>query len=347
MGKINLIQIALMAVLMLSLFQVAFSQETPAEAKPLPKPAEPVIKVTLSSPQTEVMVGEMIKLDLTLTNMTDNKLTVIKPIIDVDSVTFSITYAPYLENENGWSFVFSGITPSVYEHSRDKMNMITLGKKGTPEAAYKASFTLPAVVPTTCSIAADYHGASESLSSNSVAIKISSPKTTKGEDLKQGELIAVMETSMGKMSFRFFLHEAPNTVMHFLKLSKEGFYNNLTFHRIIKDFMIQGGDPDGRGSGGPGYSIGAELNNNKHQKGTLSMARSSHLDSAGSQFFVCLAPQQRLDSGYTTFGQLIEGVEILDAIGKVKTTGSNANPADRPLQPVTIKNIILEYRLDK
>ena len=118
---------------------------------------------------------------------------------------------------------------------------------------------------------------------------------------------------------------APNTVNNFVSLVKKGFYDGLIFHRIIAGFMIQGGDPDGTGMGGPGYSIKGEFNYNgfdnslKHSRGVLSMARAQHPDSAGSQFFIMHANAPHLDGQYAAFGKLIEGEDVLDKIASVDT----------------------------
>ena len=127
---------------------------------------------------------------------------------------------------------------------------------------------------------------------------------------------------------------APNTVNNFVSLVKKGFYDGLIFHRIIAGFMIQGGDPDGTGMGGPGYSIKGEFNYNgfdnslKHSRGVLSMARAQHPDSAGSQFFIMHANAPHLDGQYAAFGKLIEGEDVLDKIASVDTDYS-----DRPRKP--------------
>jgi peptidyl-prolyl cis-trans isomerase B (cyclophilin B) len=153
------------------------------------------------------------------------------------------------------------------------------------------------------------------------------------------EPVAVIDTSMGKMVVRFRPDKAPKTVKNFIQLACENFYDNLSFHRIIAGFMIQGGCPKGDGTGGPGFNIKAEFNDIKHEPGVLSMARSSQPDSAGSQFFICTGSHSHLDGNYTAFGKLIEGMDVLAKIGKVKT-GAN----DRPVTPVKINKITVEER---
>lgn len=135
-------------------------------------------------------------------------------------------------------------------------------------------------------------------------------KTTK----KKGKPIAVIVTDKGTIKFEFFEKDAPNTVKNFIKLAEKGFYNGLTFHRVEPGFVIQGGDPNGNGTGGPGYTIKAEFNKRPHLDGTVAMARAAHPDSAGSQFYICLGPQPFLDGKYTVFGQVIEGLDVVHKI---------------------------------
>jgi len=126
---------------------------------------------------------------------------------------------------------------------------------------------------------------------------------------------AVIELAKGgRIVFKFFPEAAPKTVANFIKLANKGFYDGLTFHRVVPGFVVQGGDPNGNGSGGPGYTIKAEFNDHKHLRGTLAMARTSDPDSAGSQFYICLAALPSLDHQYTVFGQVMEGDGLLDGI---------------------------------
>ena len=136
---------------------------------------------------------------------------------------------------------------------------------------------------------------------------------------------------------------APNTVRNFVSLIKQGFYDGLLFHRVIPGFMIQGGDPTGTGTGGPGYSIRGEFssngfdNNLRHDKGVLSMARSMHPDSAGSQFFIMVAPSPHLDGQYAAFGKVIEGIEACDEI-----VSTPRNAQDRPLEDLIMEMVSVE-----
>lgn len=159
----------------------------------------------------------------------------------------------------------------------------------------------------------------------------------KGAPKGAEDMIAVVETNMGTFSFKFYPDVAPQTVKSFIDLAKKGFYDGLIFHRVIDGFMIQGGDPKGTGTGGPGYTLKAEFSDKKHVAGTVSMARANDPDSAGSQFFICLAPAPHLDGQYTVFGQVIDGMDVVSAIGKVKT-----DSRDRPLEDVVMKKVTIQ-----
>ena len=133
------------------------------------------------------------------------------------------------------------------------------------------------------------------------------------KDIPAGQHIKI-ETEHGDILIELYPDSAPNTVANFKALAGKGFYDGLQFHRVIAGFMAQGGDPDGRGTGGPGYKVKAEFNDRKHVRGTVAMARSASPDSAGSQFYICFGPQPHLDGQYTIFGQVIEGMDVVDQI---------------------------------
>src|SRR5712692_6278536 len=162
-----------------------------------------------------------------------------------------------------------------------------------------------------------------------------------------GNEVAVIKTSEGDMVVEFWTDAAPNTIENFKKLARAGFYNGTIFHRIVKAFMIQGGDPNSKdpskenryGEGGPGYKIKAEFNDHSHERGVISMAREPDPDSAGSQFFICLAPVTRLDHQYTTFGKLIKGNDVLDKIGDTPVTRNSAGEMSKPTKRVVIQSI--------
>jgi cyclophilin family peptidyl-prolyl cis-trans isomerase len=137
------------------------------------------------------------------------------------------------------------------------------------------------------------------------------------KEITRDNAAAIIELAKGgRIVMEFYPKDAPNTVDNFIKLAKKGFYDGLTFHRVVPGFVVQGGDPLGNGRGGPGYTIKAEFNSQKHLTGTLAMARSTDPDSAGSQFYICLAPQPGLDGQYTVFGQVTEGMDLVKGIAK-------------------------------
>ena len=159
--------------------------------------------------------------------------------------------------------------------------------------------------------------------------------------------VAVIKTSEGDMVVQFWTDAAPNTVENFKKLARQGFYDGTIFHRIVKEFMIQGGDPnskdpakeDSYGQGGPGYNVKAEFNDHSHDRGVISMARGPDPNSAGSQFFICLAPVHRLDHQYTTFGQLLKGQDVLEKIGDTPVTKNSMGEPSKPTKRVVIESI--------
>ncbi len=153
----------------------------------------------------------------------------------------------------------------------------------------------------------------------------------------------------GKMIAELYPEIAPNTVNNFISLVKKGFYDGLIFHRVIPGFMIQGGDPDGRGTGGPGYCIKGEflmngvVNELKHTRGVLSMARAQHPDSAGSQFFIMSDPAPHLDGQYAAFGKVTEGLEIMDEIISVPTDWMDKPLEDQKIKSVTVDTFGVDY----
>jgi peptidyl-prolyl cis-trans isomerase B (cyclophilin B) len=167
---------------------------------------------------------------------------------------------------------------------------------------------------------------------------------TKEEIKKMAETRAIIETKFGNIEIKFFPDVAPNHVNSFIELAKKGFYDGTTFHRVIPGFMIQGGDPNSKdadrsrhGMGGPGYTIKAEFNQKPHKRGTLSMARAADPNSAGSQFFICVADAPFLDRQYTVFGEVVSGMEVAD-----KIVNQPRDKRDNPLERVEMKVKIVE-----
>jgi peptidyl-prolyl cis-trans isomerase B (cyclophilin B) len=158
---------------------------------------------------------------------------------------------------------------------------------------------------------------------------------TKEIDFARNDYQIDLDTSLGKITLDLYPQVAPGHCQNILALAKIGYYDNLIFHRVIKGFMIQGGCPEGTGTGGPGYTIKAEFNSTKHEPGVLSMARTDDPNSAGSQFFICLEKVTHLDNKYTAFGKTADA-ESLATVRKIGAVSTGAN--DRPQTPVTIKS---------
>lgn len=181
---------------------------------------------------------------------------------------------------------------------------------------------------------------------------LATDKTETGVEVERVEVpqdklpvATIIVKDFGTIEAELYPNIAPNTVNNFIELANSGFYDGLTFHRIIKDFMIQGGDPNGVGNGGPGYSIKGEFTKNgfnndlKHEEGVLSMARSQSFDSAGSQFFIVTKASSHLDGQYASFGKVTSGLDVLHNIEDVKTGAQ-----DKPVEPVVIESIKVDTK---
>ena len=166
-------------------------------------------------------------------------------------------------------------------------------------------------------------------------------------NISQGNLptATISIKDFGDVEVELYPDVAPNTVNNFISLANDGFYDGTTFHRVIKDFMIQGGDPDGNGTGGPGYSIKGEFTNNgfqndlAHTEGVISMARSSLPDSAGSQFFIMTSTSPHLDGEYAAFGKVTDGMDVVREIENIETDSS-----DMPVNTVTIESVKVDTK---
>ena len=174
--------------------------------------------------------------------------------------------------------------------------------------------------------------------------EVKEKKFTAEEIKKMAETKAMIETKLGTIELKFFPEVAPNHVNNFIELAKKGFYDGTTFHRVIPGFMIQGGDPNTKnpdkskhGMGGPGHTVKAEFNDKLHKRGTLSMARSANPDSAGSQFFICVADAPFLNKQYTVFGEVVSGMDVAD-----KIVSQPRDPRDNPNDRIEMKVRIVE-----
>ena len=170
------------------------------------------------------------------------------------------------------------------------------------------------------------------------------PAQSDKKEKKMTETRAKIETKFGTIELKFFPDVAPNHVKNFVDLAKKGFYDGTTFHRVIPGFMIQGGDPNSKdadkskhGMGGPGHNVKAEFSSTPHKRGTLSMARAGHPDSAGSQFFICVADAPFLDKQYSVFGEVVSGIEAVD-----KIVSQPRDARDNPQERIEMKVKIIE-----
>jgi cyclophilin family peptidyl-prolyl cis-trans isomerase len=184
------------------------------------------------------------------------------------------------------------------------------------------------------------------LLAQSVSAEMKSKKFTNEEIKKMSETTAVIETKFGNIELKFFPDVAPNHVNSFIGLAKKGFYDGTTFHRVIPGFMIQGGDPNSKnadkathGTGGPGYTVKAEFSDKPHKRGTLSMARAADPNSAGSQFFICVADAPFLNKQYTVFGEVVSGMDVVD-----KIVSQPRDPRDNPTERVEMKVKVVEKK---
>lgn len=167
--------------------------------------------------------------------------------------------------------------------------------------------------------------------------------------MAQNPIVTITMESGAVIKAELYPEIAPQSVNNFVSLIQKGFYDGIIFHRVIKGFMIQGGDPTGTGAGGPGYHIPGEFSMNgfkndlKHTEGVLSMARAQHPDSAGSQFFIMHKNSPHLDGSYAAFGKVIEGLDVVDAIANTKTDWSDRPKTPQVMKTVTVETFGVEY----
>jgi len=167
--------------------------------------------------------------------------------------------------------------------------------------------------------------------------------TLTAETLPDNLFMTIKVRDHGTMKIKFHTQDAPKNVTNVANLAIRGFYNGLTFHRIVPKFVVQGGDPKGDGTGGPGYTVEAEIKR-RHEKGSLAMARTGDAvnpqrRSSGSQFYLCLEPLPQLDGGYTVIGDMVEGLDVLAALGAVKT-----GAGDKPVEPLVMESVFVTTR---
>lgn len=169
------------------------------------------------------------------------------------------------------------------------------------------------------------------------------------KDVKENPIVTITMENDKQIQMELYPKVAPNTVANFIALAEAGKYDGLTFHRVIPDFMIQGGDPSGDGTGGPGYTIDGEFTDNdfenslKHERGVVSMARAGDPNSAGSQFFIMVADNAQLDGQYASFGKVTEGMDVVDEIVAVETDGADKPTTDQVMKKVEVDTKGFDY----
>ena len=235
---------------------------------------------------------------------------------------------------DGREFLYTRFKPAFRSGTYPQApSMTKMMKKGEKE-----TLSIPLLLPKAAkyTIRAEYRGRSDHKSGIAPLLSLPKGLTIVAKQGNIDSLTVKVESSHGNFSIAFWPHEALGTVLNFLHLCDQGFYNGISFHRIIDGFMSQGGDPKGDGSSGPGYSISHEFNARRHTKGVISMARSQHNDSAGSQFFICAERAEFLDRNYTGFGQVIDGMKVVQKINDIGSDDPNGMP---PRDKVLIKSM--------
>ncbi|MHC4884272.1 MAG: peptidylprolyl isomerase [Planctomycetota bacterium] len=272
------------------------------------------ILVAVEAKAASVAVGEEIALTVTVTNRGEEGLEVPELGHDLYSVSF-------LVNFRGKDTLFSHQGEEDYAQTMPDTFSLEAG------ASRSFRFAFPAIASGDWSIRAGYRFSEEAAVSDPVAVSVDG----------EGESIVQIQTTQGPMKARFFPEEALNHALHFAIRTRDGLYDDTLFHRVIPDFMIQGGDPEGTGSGGPGYVLPAEFNELEHKPGRLSAARRQDPNSAGCQFFLCHGTPTYLDGQYTVFGEVYEGLDVVDTIA---TTDTGAN--DRPVEDQVMTSLTLD-----
>jgi len=292
----------------------------PAAAK------EPLFVLTAKPEKEKVVLGEKIRLDLSLQSRAAKAASCGKlELGSPGGVAF------YVRVDKGVSHQVSRL---MGRYEGNTFKEAPAGREQLkPGKSLAGKVELLAVAPGEWEITATYAGVEKGacpdvLEAKPVVVKVGPGA---GGETRLGVKI---RTSKGEMTAELYPDRAFNTVHNFATLASNGFYDHLLFHRIVKDFMVQTGDPKGNGTGGPGYYLPAEFNDLKHEKGVLSMARENHPNTAGSQFFVMHAKTAALDGKYTGFGKVIQGTEVIDALAAVPTQrggdGQMSDPLDKP-----------------
>lgn len=284
------------------------------------------LAVTVAPSAPSVELGQRLDVQVKVANAGTDPVQASEAVEDILSVSLEIAYA-------GRVFEYMKIAPAYFEFLQGK-DIQPYHKTVVLEPGEAKETTLSILLPEAGSyeVRAVYRGAGEAIRSAWAPVEVK----PKGESKR---LLVRMKTNQGAVVLAFHADKALGTVMNFLDLADKEFYDGVGFHRVIKGFMSQGGDPEGTGAGGPGYSIPQEFNDLHHDPGVLSMARTSrHVDTAGSQFFLCVKmdpkTQRLLDRQYTVFGYTVEGMETVTKINEVPVDAQT-----RPTSPVTMQEV--------
>ncbi len=299
---------------------------TPAE-KPEPRPVvlsgatDGPVRATLAIASTDVELGDWIEAEVTITNASSDPTRIKQLAHDTQSVSFAIVWNESTSFEFEKLVHFGG-SPREWESPLLE-----------PGASATESFRIPTLVAGPMQIGVRYRGAGEDLvRSDAITVNVGAPEGAR--------LGARLETNYGELVVGFWPDIAPNTSLHFVELTKKGDYDDVYFHRLYRGFVLQGGDPFGNGTGDFGYKLRAEFSEEKHLPAVLSMARGEDLDSAGSQFFICLGEASHLDGGYTAFGEVIEGFET--TVRKIESEAQTRDGSDQLYDDVFIKKATVE-----
>lgn len=283
------------------------------------------VRAALEVASTSVELGQPIQVEVTITHAGDEARRIKEVVHDTQSVSFAMVWnrTTMFEYER---IVMWGAMPREWET-----------RYLEPGDSITETFEIPTLVTGPVQIGVHYRGAGDDLvRSDPVTIDVKPPANG-------GDLVTRFATNYGDYVVALWPDVAPNTALHFVELVRTGFYDDVSFHRLIPGFVLQGGDPAGNGTGDAGYNLRAEFNERKHVTGVLSMARNPDPDSAGSQFFICLGAAPHLDNSYTGFGEVVEGFET--TIRKIEREAERyEDPPDRLWDDVVIEKATLEIR---
>lgn len=280
--------------------------------------------MALTCAHESVELGSPIEVDVTIRNDGDAPIRIKELVHDTQSLSFAMVW------QNSVSFEFEKMV--LWNSLPREWEVVDL----EPGASVSESFSIPTLVTGPVQIGGRFRGVDEGMvRSNPITVDVRS-------DAGEGQVVARLKTNFGDIVVRFYPDIAPNTSLHFVELVQKGFYDDVSFHRLIPGFVLQGGDPLGNGSGSAGYNLRAEFNEHKHTAGVLSMARAEDPDSAGSQFFVCLGDAPHLDTTYTAFGEVIEGMS--ETVRKIESEAELYDDSDQLYEDVYIEKATLETR---